>query len=179
MQTAHERVRFWNGTRDLSAPAATPIRLTSSVGGQEPRLRKCDQANAAIANQHSCKYGRIRPGDVGTERTAASDHRGARRAWNRPDHPHAASGWGEPDEKKRSVAESGSDDAVSVRHVVMAARTDTGLGSSRIPFSGPARRSRMAIGSRLEPAQAERRGAAREGALAACRLHGRTVEPHL
>jgi hypothetical protein len=65
------RVRFWNGTRDLSAPAAAPIRLTSSVGGQEPRLRKCDQANAAIPNQHSCKHGRIRPRDVGTERTAA------------------------------------------------------------------------------------------------------------
>ena len=35
------RVRFWNGTRDLSAPAAPPIRLTSSVGG---RNRACASA---------------------------------------------------------------------------------------------------------------------------------------
>ena len=44
------------------------------------------------------------------------------------------------------------------------ARTDTGLGGSPTPFPRPARRSGMAVRSKLEPAQPGRRWAARQGA---------------
>jgi hypothetical protein len=44
----------------------------------------------------------------------------------------------EADEQKKAVAESGSDDPVSVRHLVVAARTGTGPRGSPIAIPRPA-----------------------------------------
>ncbi len=84
-----------------------------------------------------------------------------------------------PDEQARSLAESGSDEPVSVRPVVVAARTETGSGRGRSPCPRPARRSGMALRSKLGPAQSRRRRPAGQGAIAACRLHGSAIEPRL
>ena len=102
------------------------------------RLRLARVARRDRRNRHDQREGWLVGRSPGCDPPAISGPRASCRAWSSPKAPGNSrraglifSGTPDRNEQKRSVAASGSDDPVSVRHVVVAARTETGFGGSR------------------------------------------------